>query len=244
MSAQEKLNRRILYGRRQGHALTAGAQFLLGDALSRFGLDLGVLQAPEQIFPRATGLALEVGFGGAEHLIALASARPDWGFIGCEPFVNGVAKAARAIALSGLTNVRLHPDDARDVLERLPAASLDLVCVLFPDPWPKTRHHKRRFIQQDTLREIARLLKPGGRFRVASDIADYVRWTLIEIARFNRPTASFTWTAKSADDWRVRPAGWPPTRYEAKAIAAGRKPAFLEFRRESLSLLEPAHAPK
>lgn len=220
--------RRLLYGRRQGHRLSARQQGLLDDLLPRLAIPRDGPLDPASLFtsqPKA--LAFEVGFGGGEHLVAQASVHPDWGFFGCEPFVNGMAQALAHIDDSGLGNIRLHAGDARDVLERLPPASLDAVYVLFPDPWPKTRHWKRRFIGPDTVPELARVLKPGGLLRVASDISDYVRWTLIHLA----PSELFEWRAEGPSDWRVRPADWPGTRYEAKALRQGRTPSYLAFRR-------------
>lgn len=159
-------------------------------------------------------LVLEIGFGGGEHLVAQASAHPDTRFIGVEPFVNGVASCLRHIEESGVQNVRLHMGDARDVVARLPGASLDLCYILFPDPWPKARHHKRRLIQADFLDELARVLKPGAEVRFATDWAHYAAWTLEAFSR----DARFTWLAECADDWR-KP--WPrhvTTRYEAKKL--------------------------
>ena len=222
--------RRLIYGRRQGRPLKTGARAAFDADLPRLALPLERLGDPAALFPGLGRLALEIGFGGGEHLAAQAAAHPDTGFIGAEPFLNGVAKLA--LAARDLANLRIHHGDARDVLERLPTASLDAVFLLFPDPWPKARHHKRRFVSQANLGEIARVLKSGGVFRVASDIADYVRWTLIEIARFNRANGdAFLWRARQAADWRLRPADWPATRYEGKALAAGRVPAYLEFAR-------------
>jgi tRNA (guanine-N7-)-methyltransferase len=226
--AEAKENRRLIYGRRQGRPLRGPARDSFGADLPRLALDLDALGDLQGLFPGATGFALEVGFGGGEHLAAQAAAHPEIGYIGAEPFVNGVAHLA--YLARDLANVRILHGDARDVLDRLPDASLSTAFVLFPDPWPKARHHKRRFIAQANLAQIARVLKPGGRLRVASDIPDYVRWTLMEIALFNRTQGrSFAWTARAAADWRARPADWPGTRYEAKALEAGRAPAYLEF---------------
>jgi len=170
---------------------------------------------------------LEIGFGGAEHLIAQAAANPDCGFIGVEPFLNGMAKALAAIDAKGLTNIRLHHGDATDLLAWLPPAALSTVYLLYPDPWPKRRHWKRRFVQDASIAAIARVLKPGGIFRFASDIPDYAAWTLVRLLR----SPEFEWTAERADDWR-KP--WPDflrTRYEAKAVREGRTPCYLTFRR-------------
>jgi tRNA (guanine-N7-)-methyltransferase len=177
------------------------------------------------MFPEAQRFALEVGFGGGEHLAEQARRHPDTGFIGCEPFENGVAKLLTQLQASRLLNVRVVPDDARDILVRLPDASLSFVFVLFPDPWPKLRHHKRRFIQTRTLDQIHRLLKPGGELRIATDHTDYGQWALMHLMRDNR----FEWAATRAADWRVRPDDWVATRYEQKALKAGRSCIYLRF---------------
>ncbi len=230
MTDPAKENRRLIYGRRQGRPIRGPARDAFDTALPRLALNLDDLQDLQRLFPGATRFALEVGFGGGEHLAAQAAANPGTGYIGAEPFVNGVANLA--YLARDLANVRIFHGDARDALDRLPDGSLDTVFVLFPDPWPKARHHKRRFISQANLAQIARVLKPGGRLRVASDIPDYVRWTLVEIAAFNRTEGRrFAWKARAPEDWRERPADWPGTRYEAKALAAGRAPAYLEFAR-------------
>ena len=164
---------------------------------------------------------LEIGFGGGEHLLWQARSAPDVGIIGCEPFLDGVVKVVSAIddSAGALGNIRLHPDDARPLLRWLPDASIARAFILFPDPWPKARHQKRRLVSETTLRELARVMAPGAELRLGTDIADYARWMLIAIAR----EGSFAWTARGPSDWRVRPADWPQTRYEAKAVAAGRR---------------------
>ncbi|MEQ1753942.1 MAG: tRNA (guanosine(46)-N7)-methyltransferase TrmB [Micropepsaceae bacterium] len=177
------------------------------------------------LFPNAKAFGLEVGFGGGEHLVAQAQANPETGFIGCEPFANGVAKLLTQIQAQTLGNVRVEPDDARDVLDRLPESSLSTFFVLFPDPWPKLRHHKRRFIQTATLDQISRLLKSGGELRVATDHMDYARWSLMHLMQDRR----FKWSASRAADWRARPTDWVPTRYEQKALNAGRSCVYLRF---------------
>jgi len=159
-------------------------------------------------------LVLEIGFGGGEHLVAQAAANPNAKFIGVEPFLNGVASCLRHIEEANAQNVRLHNGDARDVIARLPDASLDRVYILFPDPWPKTRHHKRRLIQAEFLRELARVMKPGAELRFATDWANYAAWTLENVIH----DARFSWMAECAADWR---APWPEhvtTRYEAKKL--------------------------
>lgn len=167
---------------------------------------------------------LEIGFGGGEHLAEQAARHPDVRIIGAEPFVNGVASALRHIDERRLSNVRLHQGDAREVLKALPDASLSRVFILFPDPWPKARHHKRRLIQPDTVAELARVLKPGGRLRFATDWADYANRALETFLA----SPSLRWTAERADDWRVAPADHVTTRYEEKRLGDC-APVFLDF---------------
>ena len=192
------------------------------------------LRAPLEPFePRALmdGAAeawLEIGFGGGEHLAAQAARRPDVLFIGAEPFQNGVASALRHIDEAGLTNVRVHDGDARELLAHMPDASLERIFVLFPDPWPKARHHKRRLLQADTAAELARVLKVGGRLRFASDWANYVDWSLELLSA----TPGLTWTADQAADWRTPPADHITTRYEEKRLGDC-APVFLDFVRTS-----------
>ena len=169
---------------------------------------------------------LEIGFGGGEHLAAQAAAHPDWCFLGAEPFLNGVGSCLRHIEESGVTNVRLWHGDARDVLARLTDASLDRVYILFPDPWPKTRHWKRRLIQPDFLDDLARALKPGGDVRFATDWKHYAAWTLELFTRDPR----FSWTAERPADWRAPWEGHVPTRYEQKRLGDC-APIFLRFAR-------------
>jgi tRNA (guanine-N7-)-methyltransferase len=222
--------RRSLHGRRKGKPLSARRTGLMADAFPALAIDLSAppptpLSALFSVPVRE--VRLEIGFGGGEHLIAEAIAAPDVGFIGVEPFVEGLAKAVAAIADKELRTIRLHDGDAVHVLDWLPPASLSRVDLLYPDPWPKRRHWKRRFVSSANLDRIARVLAPGGLFRVASDIDDYIAWTLRHlIARDD-----FDWTAGTADDWRKPFPGWPGTRYEAKALAARRRPTYLEFRR-------------
>jgi tRNA (guanine-N7-)-methyltransferase len=199
--------------------------------LPRLALDLGhpAPADPAVLFPHAVeALQLEIGFGGGEHLIAQAEQHPRIGFIGVEPFVNGMAKALAAIEARGLTNIRLHFGDAIFLLEWLPDHALARVDLIYPDPWPKRRHWKRRFVQDATLAEIARVLQPGGEFRFATDIPDYAAWTLQHGLRAN----GLEWTAVRADDWRQPWPGFTSTRYEAKAKRAGRIPCYLVFRRK------------
>jgi tRNA (guanine-N7-)-methyltransferase len=204
--------------------LSAHQQSLIQGLLPTISVPDGSIDLPA-LFPGAKDFALEVGFGGGEHLAAQAALHPDTGFIGCEPFANGVAKLLSAVDARALRNVRVEPDDARDILERLPDEKLSTVFVLFPDPWPKLRHHKRRFIQPATLTQIARVLRKGGELRVATDHADYARWTLMQLLNDFR----FEWSATRAADWRARPADWVATRYEQKALNVGRACIYLRF---------------
>ena len=179
---------------------------------------------PRALMPAAKAVWLEIGFGGGEHMAAQADLHPDTLIIGAEPFQNGVASALRHIDEAGLTNVRVLDGDARELMANLPDASLERVFVLFPDPWPKSRHNKRRIVQAETVAEFARLLKPGGALRFASDVAHYVDWAL---ERFTASPA-FAWTAQRADDWRTAPADHITTRYEEKRLGDC-APVFLDF---------------
>jgi tRNA (guanine-N7-)-methyltransferase len=221
--------RRQIWGRRQGPKLRPGRQALLETLLPRLSLDLpaeGRLD-PAGLFPDARAIWLEIGFGGGEHLAAQAGAHPEVGLIGVEPFITGVAKLLSLIEEGGLTNVRILVDDARLLLSALPDASITHAFILFPDPWPKLRHHKRRIVSRSTVPELARVLRPGAELRLATDDADYARWMLEAVLAEPR----FAWLAERAADWRERPPDWPATRYEEKARAAGRAPVFLRFER-------------
>jgi tRNA (guanine-N7-)-methyltransferase len=219
-----EIRRHRLYGRRKGHALRPHHLALLQDLLPRLRVE-----DPASSLDLARPAHLEIGFGGGERLAHLAELHPETQFIGAEHFVNGIAKLLALIEAKNLRNIRIHDGDARDLLESLPAASLDQVDVLYPDPWPKTRHHKRRLVKRATLVELHRLLKPDGRLTIATDIPDYAAWTLAQI----RGHGGFEWLAERASDWRTPPAEWVPTRFEVKAIAAGRFPIYLQFRRLS-----------
>ena len=221
---------RAFFGRRKGHQLRSHHADLMAGLLPRLAIALD--QPPPSnladMFLRPLDtVCLEIGFGGGENLIAQATAGPSAGFIGCEPFVNGMAKILAAIEAEDLDNVRLYAGDAIDLLTWLPDASIAKVDLLYPDPWPKRRHWKRRFVQDRTVAMLGRVLRPGGLFRFATDIADYAAWTL---ERLNR-APDFVWTAECADDWRKPWAGFEGTRYEAKAKREGRVPCYLEFRR-------------
>ncbi|MGU3495240.1 tRNA (guanosine(46)-N7)-methyltransferase TrmB [Xanthobacteraceae bacterium A53D] len=216
------------YGRRVGKPLRKGQIEALDRALPRFLLDLSELADPTKLFGRTVReVRLEIGFGGGEHLISEAKRLPEIGHIGVEPFLNGMAKAAFELDLAPLDNLRVFDKDAALLLDKLPEASLTQVELLYPDPWPKRRHWKRRFVRPDNLDLIARALVPGGIFHFASDVPDYVDWTLREV----RAHPAFRWTQTKAEDWRTPYEGWPGTRYEAKAMAAGRVPTYLSFQR-------------
>ncbi|WP_421933652.1 tRNA (guanosine(46)-N7)-methyltransferase TrmB [Phenylobacterium sp.] len=179
---------------------------------------------PRALMPAARQVWLEVGFGGGEHMAAQAARAPDTLILGAEPFLNGVASALRHIDEAGLRNVRIHDNDVRELMARMPDACLDRVFVLFPDPWPKARHNKRRLIQAETIAELARLLKPGGALRFATDWADYADWTLERVLA----SGLFAWPAERACDWRVPPADHVTTRYEEKRLGDC-APVFLDF---------------
>jgi tRNA (guanine-N7-)-methyltransferase len=217
------------FGRRKGHPLRAHQAALFDTLLPRLELDLAHPAPPDlrALFHGVDEVRLESGFGGGEHLIAEAQRHPRAGFIGIEPFVNGMAKALAAIEEHKLDNVRLHHGDATDILAWLPPASVARFDLLYPDPWPKRRHWKRRFVQDKSVAAIARIVRPGGEFRFASDIPDYVAWTLMRLMR----SPDFTWTAEQAGDWRQPWPGFSSTRYEAKAKREGRAPCYLIFRR-------------
>jgi tRNA (guanine-N7-)-methyltransferase len=221
---------RAFFGRRKGHALKRQQAVLMETLLPRLAVDLAS-PAPKSLaslFPHRSGATwLEIGFGGGEHLIARAKAHPEIGFIGCEPFINGMAKALVAIDSNGLSNIRLHFGDALELIDWLPDDSLAGVDLLYPDPWPKKRHWKRRFVQDETLAKLARVIRPGGIFRFATDIPHYAAWTLERLLR----SPKFTWTAEKADDWRRSWPEWVETRYEAKAKREGRMPAYFIFQR-------------
>ena len=201
-----------LYGRRAGHKLREGQAALVEDLLPQVAVPEGPLDATA-LFGKHCPLELEIGFGGGEHLAGQAAMRPGSGFIGCEPFLNGVVSALGHIRDDGLSNVRLHMGDALDVLNRLPDASLARVYLLHPDPWPKARHAKRRFMNPGPVDMIAAKLKLGGEFRFGTDHPVYVRHAMM-IMNGRR---DFEWQISSAADFLTRPADWPETRYERKA---------------------------
>lgn len=229
--------RRTLYGRRRGKKLRAGQQGLLETLLPRLLVPVAHSLDPQDhpaaldlpaVFGRAMpeGYWLEVGFGGGEHLVWQAEHHRDVGLIGCEPYVNGVAKCLAHIDRAGVDNIRVFDNDARFVMAALPPGSLARAFVLFPDPWPKARHQKRRFVCRENLDRLAALLQSGAELRLATDDPVYLPW-MMEQAGLH---PAFEWLARGPSDWRQRPQDWPPTRYEQKMLA-GHRPTFLRFRR-------------
>jgi tRNA (guanine-N7-)-methyltransferase len=217
------------FGRRKGKQLRSHQADLMQKQLPQMTVDLAVAaHNPANVFPRPVDeVQLEIGFGGAEHLIQQAASHPEIGFIGCEAFINGVAKALARIEERGLDNVRIHPADALELLRILPTASIAKLFLLYPDPWPKPRQRKRRIVSEEFLDLVARALKPGAEFRFATDIDDYAAWTLSRVLTHPQ----FSWTPASAEDWTKPWAGWTSTRYEAKALREGRVPAYFTFHR-------------
>ena len=226
-----------LFGRRKGPSLSARQKHLMDTLLPELALRLQPTRSAAAYFDNPSEVWLEIGFGAGEHLLWQATAHPNTGIIGVEPYVAGIAKLLSKLhSLSpargegamhppNKPNIRLYTEDARDVIAALPDASLSRVFLLFPDPWPKMRHHKRRFVQMEMLDQLARIMREGAEFRFATDDVGYLVWALERLS--SHP--EFTWLARSPDDWRGRPADWPETRYEAKAIAAGRVCTYLRF---------------
>ncbi|TPN58183.1 tRNA (guanosine(46)-N7)-methyltransferase TrmB [Mesorhizobium sp. B1-1-4] len=216
------------FGRRRGKPVRPQQAAALESGLDTYRLDL-TTEAPSDL--RAlfeadvSAVRLEIGFGGGEHLLHRATEAPMTGFIGVEPFVNGMAKMMMAVREKPLANLRVYDDDATRLLDWLPQASLDGIDLLYPDPWPKKKHWKRRFVSPVNLERFARVVKRGGEFRFASDIDTYVNWTLLHC----RAHGGFAWQASEAVDWHRPYDGWLGTRYEAKAVREGRRPAYLTF---------------
>lgn len=207
------------FGRMRGRKLRVTKQGLMADILPKYTL------AMPPVVEKETWL--EIGFGQGEHLAMQAKRNPDVQLIGCEPFVNGIGELLRQIEQEHLDNIRIHTHDAREVMKALPNASLSRAFILFPDPWPKARHHKRRIIQQELLADMARILKPGGSLLIATDHEDYLTWILERI----QAQSDFIWTAQCKADWAEPPIDWVTTKYQAKAIREGRKPHWLKLLR-------------
>ena len=222
------VRRRALFGRSKGKTLRAYHTRLMAELAPRLEVDVAAFARGEPLFdtPKRE-LWLEIGFGGGEHLVQRAIENPDIGFIGCEPFVNGVAKLIAAIGERDLGNIRVRSDDATGLIEAAAPGTFSRVYLLYPDPWPKRRQNKRRFVSPETVAQFARVLRPGGELRFATDIDDYAGWTLHRLLA----SPDFAWEAKHADDWRLPWAGWESTRYERKARREGRPSAYLTFRR-------------
>jgi tRNA (guanine-N7-)-methyltransferase len=218
------------FGRRKGHRLRDHQADLMTTLLPDLTLDISQ-PAPSdlrQLYDADTeAVRLEIGFGGGEHLVAEAMAHPHIGFIGCEPYINGMAKILVQIEAQGIRNIRLVAGDAAEVLAWAPPQSLRRIDLIHPDPWPKKRHWKRRFVQDATLARMAEVLVPAGEFRFVCDIDSYVEWTLVHMQR----ASGFSWTAERADDWRLPWPNYTMTRYGRKATREGRKAAYLVFRR-------------
>ena len=216
---------RRLYGRRQGHKLRVGQAALVEETLDALRVPETGLIEGKALFGDDRPLELEIGFGAGEHLAGQATMRPDTGFIGCEPFLNGVVGALGHIRDGGLTNVRLHMGDALDVVERLPDASLSRVYLLHPDPWRKARHAKRRMVNHGPLDAIAAKLKPGAEFRLGTDDPTYCRWAMMVMDQ----RRDFEWQAREPADFLVRPDDWPETRYERKARRQGHEVWYFRY---------------
>jgi len=224
---------RNFYGRIKGKTLKPAQERDLDELLPQVRLaNVGWDENPDRTVLDLTAVFgdrpvwLEIGFGGGEHLVHQAQVNADTGLIGCEPYVNGVAMCLGKLRRTDPGNVRLHPGDARDLFDVLPAQSVSKAFLLYPDPWPKSRHHRRRFVTPEHLEPLHRVLKPGAEFRVATDIPDYVRQTMEEV-----PKAGFDWLAEGPTDWREPWDDWLPTRYEKKALREGRVPHYMTFRR-------------
>ncbi len=225
--------RPLWYGRRASHKLRPGRQRLVDDLLPTIrvpseGPSEGAIDLAALFGRSMPAYRLEIGFGGGEHLAGQAAANPDVGFIGSEPFINGVASLLAEIDERALANVRVFDDDVRLILDKLPAAAFERIYVLFPDPWPKTRHHRRRIVGAETLGQLARLVPPGGQLLFATDHMGYAAWALEHVRRH----PAWRWTAERPGDWRDPPADWVPTRYEKKARRKGDLPVYLSFERQ------------
>jgi tRNA (guanine-N7-)-methyltransferase len=217
---------RRLYGRRTGHPLRAGQTALVERLLPTLAVPDGALDA-SALFGDDRPIELEIGFGRGEHLAGQAKMRPGHGYIGCEPFLDGVVGLLLHVEEDGLRNVRIHMGDALEVLERLPDASLARAYLLHPDPWPKNRHAKRRFMNRGPIDILARKLMPGAEFRFGTDHPIYCRWAMMVMGK----SADFDWLAERPEDFLVRPDDWPETRYEAKARREGREVWYFRYRR-------------
>jgi tRNA (guanine-N7-)-methyltransferase len=216
---------RTLYGRSRGKALRAGQELLLAEALPLFSITPEALAAGHAFAPPPREVWLEIGFGAGEHIIDQAKANPDIGLVGCEPFLNGVVAALAGLKREQISNLRLRRGDAQAVIEAVPDAFFSRVFMLYPDPWPKRRHHKRRIVTQGMIEALARVMRGGAELRFATDIDDYAGWTLTRFLA----SPHFRWATTRADDWRRPWPEWRPTRYEAKARSESRRSVYLTF---------------
>ncbi|HEU5047010.1 MAG TPA: tRNA (guanosine(46)-N7)-methyltransferase TrmB [Rickettsiales bacterium] len=215
------------FGRRRGRKLRASRSILFETLLPKLLIpEPASSLTPAELFAEPEKpLWFEIGFGGGEHMAQQARWNPNVNFIGCEPYINGMASLLASVDKEKIANIRLFDGDARLLLEKLPDASIERMFVLFPDPWPKARHHKKRIISQGSLELFYRKLKPGGRLRIATDHVDYGIWMLENLLAFKK----FTWEANNHTDWDTPPADWVRTRYQAKAEAEGRMATFLNL---------------
>ncbi len=230
-SAEGSTARFTFHGRRRGRPLNPSRAQALEKLLPQIGFRLSRLdgrQPAEALFGDDRPIWLEIGFGTGEHLAEMAARHPDIGFIGAEPFINGISALCKTISEQGQENIRIFPDDARPLLETMAPASVDRCFVLFADPWPKSRHADRRFIGPANLRRLARVLKPGADLLTATDDIGLARWMLFH----GLADPAFAWLAECAADWREPPEDWVPTRYQGKAEKAGRATTYLHFRRQ------------
>ena len=222
--------RQLIFGRRRGRRLRSTQKVRIGELLPRFILTIprsGLLEPGAAFIAPKRPVWLEIGFGGGEHLAAQAECHPEISLIGCEVFQPGIARLLAHIELSHLDNIRIFTDDARLMIAALPPSSIDRVFIMFPDPWPKRRHADRRLVSRETLDALAAVMTDGAELRLATDDSNYLSWMLERLTEHR----FFEWLARSPRDWRIRPEDWPATRYEEKARAAGRAPAFLRLRR-------------
>lgn len=233
VSKPDHPNRRseAFFGRRKAKALSPKQESRNAELLPKLRFDVSAkpLNDLKGVYPFSPEkIILEIGFGGGEHLIHQASCHPNHAYIGVEPFVNSMAKALGAIEDGGIENIRLYDEDAVELLDWLPENSIDRIDLLYPDPWPKKRHWKRRFVNEKNLTRFTRVLKPLGIFHFASDIETYINWTLQHCEKH----PNFEWQADTAEDWHIPYENWTRTRYEAKAIRDGRTPCYLRFERQ------------
>ncbi|MBJ26695.1 MAG: tRNA (guanosine(46)-N7)-methyltransferase TrmB [Alphaproteobacteria bacterium] len=220
----------FVYGRQNRRGLSAGKRAVLDRIMSNFSIDDSIIQdevlEPSGLFKNnIRAVWLEIGFGAGEHIVAQALKNPDIGFIGCDPFMNGVASLCKKLDVEGLNNVKIYTGDAKNILKVLRPKSIQRLFILFPDPWPKKRHHKRRIINPETILLMQRIIVPGGELRIASDETSYIHWIL----RCMAESKVFNWSVSSQRDWQEKGADWPETRYEIKALSEGREPVFLTY---------------